>query len=696
MPASERVLLWRTLGLLSGLAETRWLAPVLALAWLTALTLAVFHHQIFEHWTFPWDFIGDYSSSPAFVATTIGSGHPLAWSPFVASGFPVDVDLQAGIYFPVWWVFGALHVPLTLPAVTDIQVAHVLAGSVGTLLLARARRLTWPWAAAAATAYLLFGGFYGQAEHADYVRGFAYLPWLLWCLTPSATGAPWRRLLALPPVGWLIATGAYPGQLISMSILGVVYVLASLLAVDPTERRRHCLALALAAIAAGATCVAVLLPYLLSEHDLVRTIVPTAAIRAAWALGPSDLLGSYLSTFAWNPDGTITSWAVALPILVGLGLFTATSLRRQLPVAASGAVALVLAMAPKIGLVGRAMVALGPVFTSSRFPAADYKAGIALAVILLSVDGWSLLPRQHLDHRTLGVVVMACLLFAGAQIASSTYAPPTRTMWLLAAVLVAAVVLSIARPRPTVLAVLLIALIAVDGFREVRDYRSGGTTSSWLAYPSEEAPYYARDVYIRALPVRLWKSPARRPARVAPSPIDYPDAAGWDADAYHVSDYGGTVERALWQAEQNPVMLSLLLKPWDAYVFPCSGGWCAAKSVRLPPPNRWRPSPSVWTLSYGPGRIVYEAHLAQPSLMVENESAIGGWHSSNTRARIVSTSLPFRTWSLAAGDYRFVAVYRQPGRSLQDLALIAALLSWGACGVITYRRHRNGRMRPQR
>ncbi len=98
------------------------LAPALAVGLLIALTVWVFHLQLFDGWSFPWDFLGTYTTTPAFVAATIGRGHLLSWSPFVASGFPVDVDPQAGMYFPGWWLLGVLRVPATLRVLTTVQV----------------------------------------------------------------------------------------------------------------------------------------------------------------------------------------------------------------------------------------------------------------------------------------------------------------------------------------------------------------------------------------------------------------------------------------------------------------------------------------------------------------------------------------------------------------------------------------------
>src|SRR5579864_1238916 len=115
--------------------------PLVAVGVLIALTVGVFAQHLFDHWTFPWDFLGTYTTTPAFVAATVGHGHLLPWSPFVASGFPVETNPQAGVYFPGWWLLGALRIPATLRVLTAVQIFHVLFGALGVLALARVRRL---------------------------------------------------------------------------------------------------------------------------------------------------------------------------------------------------------------------------------------------------------------------------------------------------------------------------------------------------------------------------------------------------------------------------------------------------------------------------------------------------------------------------------------------------------------------------
>ncbi|HST56309.1 MAG TPA: hypothetical protein VLJ42_10530 [Solirubrobacteraceae bacterium] len=671
---------------------------------LLALTVLVFEQYLFSRWTFRWDFLGAYTTTPAFVAASIGSGHILSWSPFVASGFPVGIDPQAGLYYPGWWLLGGLGIPATLRVLTAVQIAHVLFGAVGVLALARARRLGWSWATLAATAYLFFGGFYGESEHADFVRGFAYAPWLLWSLTPPQDGSGWTRLAALPALVWLTVSGAYPGQIVSFGITGFVYVSVALRAGGRELWRRHRAALALAVIAAGAICIVVLAPYQQADHahELHRVMKPTAFVRAGASFSLRDLLGLYLNDFAWRPDATITTWAVGIPVLIGCACVRRETLCRQAPLVACGAAALALAMTPKIGFVGRAMVTAGPLFPS-RFPAADYKAIVAVALVIVAAESWSLVRarRAGLPWRAL---LAGCVLVGAALLAPWTYAQPTRVLWLVVLVALACVALTLVRVPARVLVCLLLALVAIDGVREIRDYRYLGRISPWRTSPAEAAPFRARDVFVRKLPAQLSQAPGSRPARIpAAVPFDRAptgnpfDAVGWVADGYHLIDYGGTIENKLWQAEQSAVWTSMLLAPWHGYTFPCAVVGCGgsgSSGTRLPSPSSWRPSPAVRTLSYGVRGVVYAVNTTQPVLMVENELGVSGWRADTPKVRPVNVGIPLRAWRLAAGNYRFTATYRSPSRGLQQLAALVALLAWLGCAFALSRKRRARRREP--
>ncbi len=661
--------------------------PAFVFLVLLGFVCVIFSQQLFDHWTFPWDFLGTYTTTPAFVAATIGRGHPLSWSPFVASGFPVDIDPQAGVYFPGWWALGGLGISATLRVLTAVQVAHVLFAGLGAYALARARRLEWMWALLAGIAYVFFGAFYGQAEHADIIRGFAYLPWLFWALTPPQEGR-WTRLVAVPALAWLISSGAYPGEVVSFGLSGGLYVLVALRGRSGLWRRYRG-ALILAIVASAAISAAVLLPYIRAEQagELHRTIEPTAALRAEWALRPLDFLGLYLNNFSWKLDGTVTSWALAIPILIGLSCARLATIRRHAPLVACGVLALLLAMTPRIGFIGNAMASIKPLFPS-RFPASDYKAVVALALIIVSIDAWRGLSgrRQTLALRA---AAFGVLLALGAILAPKTHALPTRSLWLVLLVIVATVLVVAARPRGRVLVLILVVLVAVDGAREIRDYRLEGTVAPWQVPPSALAFYVARDGYVRELPKHLAAAPVTRPARVPAAPTAEPNASGWVADTYHASDYDPTIERSLWLAENEPALAAKLLQPWQGYLFDCQSVGCST-DVHLPAPQTWRPGAAVQTLRYGDQSIVYSVNVSKPTLMVENELSVKGWHSNSKRVQLVDAHVPFRAWRLTPGSYRFTASFQEPGRGLQDGVAVLAALAWIGCALAIFR----GRLSP--
>jgi len=140
-----------------------------------------------------------------------------------------------------------------------------------------------------------------RAEHANIFRGFAYAPWLLFALTPPPAGRPWKRLLLVPLMAWLVAAGAYPGQLVAFGLMGSLYVAIELGGLGRASPRGRLAELLPAAAASAAVVAAVALPYAaaLARGDLHRVYLPDAGARAANSWHALDWFGLYLN----NPAG---------------------------------------------------------------------------------------------------------------------------------------------------------------------------------------------------------------------------------------------------------------------------------------------------------------------------------------------------------------------------------------------------------
>ena len=317
------------------------------------------------------------------------------------------------------------------------------------------------------------------------------------------------------------------------------------------------------------------------------------------------------------------------PFSLELHVQEGRTLRRQAPLIACGAVALVLAMTPKIGFIGRAMVSVRFLFPS-RFPASDYKVVVAVALIIISADAWSRVATRSHGRPWIRVVLSGCVLIAGALLVPRTHAQPTRELWLLVVVVLASGALALTRPPVRVLHVCSSfwwwsmvyersTIIVSEGL-----YLPG--TSHRQHWPSTKS---ATCTFARF--PGGWKAVKSRPARVPAAATAEPNASGWVADAYHEADYDPTVERSLWEAENNPAWSTLLLEPWHGYSFSCANVGCVNGAVRLPPPRTWQPSSEVQTLSYGDQRITYTVNTSKPVLMVENELSVRGWRANTSK-----------------------------------------------------------------
>lgn len=643
-------------------------------------TVVVFRRHLFSGYTFPWDFWGKYSAAPSFVSSALGAGRPFDWTPFAGGGAPLSVDLQIGHYFPVWWLLGLLRIPATISVVTVVQILHIPFGAAGVFLLARRRSIGRPWAAVASIGYVFFGGFYGNAEHADIFRGFAYLPWLLWSVTLASDGRRRGVIAAFPVLMWFTASGAYPGQVVSFTLLCGLYAGIELW-LSP-RRRSEWTSFLMAFVAALAVVGAIVLPYLSAESAglLWRPTPSTVEQRAFWALRPVDSFGLYLSSFSWHFEGTIYQWAIGAPLLVGLAGLRKGALRRHVGLLAVGGVALAQAALPSWLPAGRLLGAL-PIIDASRFPAADYKAPAALALLLVCVVGWQGLFQRP---RVAGTALVGSVLLVGLVLAPQyTSIPPTEVILLLVGVVVASAFLPLLVRRDPRAALLgLVTLVVVDGGRMVADTEHESGTRPWEVDGHFVIARNERDEGARRARTVLATPVERRPARVPPgAPLDKApggteqDALGYYGLGYYLSDFGGTITTARHTIRTNPDLEALMLLPWTAWTWPCTEGLCGSDEVALPT-LPWQEASTVRTSSYGVDHITYAVDLPARSLLVENETWFPGWRADDDRIRAVAVGGALRGWVLPAGTYSFTTEFHPAQRTQQILLGLLALAGW--------------------
>src|SRR5205807_10297566 len=131
-----------------------------------------------------------------------------------------------------------------------------------------------------------------------------------------------------------------------------------------------------------------------------------------------DALGLYLNNFAWTYEGTITAWAVGVPVILGLTAARRDTLAKHASLVVAGSLALVLAVLPAWTPAGSLMIKV-PVLFPSRSPATDYKAMIAVPLLIIAAEGWRR-QAQAGSARFSVPLAAGALLIAGVFLAPNT------------------------------------------------------------------------------------------------------------------------------------------------------------------------------------------------------------------------------------------------------------------------------------
>lgn len=349
------------------------------------------------------DFTSGYNTEP-FAWWRLGSFfQPPSWLPFMWGGYPAAASWQnSAFYLPVGIV--ASFVPFTIRVATVLHALHLVLGAVGVYVLLRCYKLNVLASLFALVAYYFGVAFFGNAQHTDIVRGFAWFPWVLLCTSPKW---PWRRLWSVPVatlILWQTLIGSYPGITVMM-VYGVLswIILTRIPAASTKMTLRGLLPLAISGLAAGLLFLIKALPFF-----LVRGTAGAHADTASVDVGLGILSTLFFShesaaLAGVGEDPTMRSLFVIAPTLP----LAMLARRSRLTLSALG----LLAVATTIGLPlapwGR-ITQLLPGIGLSRFQWADSRILIMLGIILIAADGLQqLTDKKHIKHLPWRLVAMA-------------------------------------------------------------------------------------------------------------------------------------------------------------------------------------------------------------------------------------------------------------------------------------------------
>lgn len=661
-------------------SQRRLFRSVVLVFLLVILELWLFHGYITGSTIPPWDFLGSYNTD-AYVWWTQGSFFaPIDWSTSAWAGYPAALVLQnSAWYLPVG--IASLFGPFTLHSAAILGALHVAFGSLGTYFLVRSMKTTFVVGLLATAAGFFAVGYFSNAEHVDITRGYALMPWALLALSSRW---PWKKAWSIPLAAlvlWQTVTGIYPGMLIALGYVGIVWVIFWQL-IERPRFVKYLLPMGLASLAAILLSLPRLLPYALLQGGVTAGLPETSRLTPT-SIG--TLLFGYGATSLPN-DISMRSFFIPAAILA-LALFARWHDRTTKAGLAIGVPAVLLGMPfwPWYD-VEQSLPGLG----LSRFTMSDFKVFFILGIVLLACSGLTRmlelsqvrqLPTSLRWSFGAAAVLTAVLAIAGIRgpYSGSDWAPGLLVFVLSLGVIAVFIIVRTRKAAAGTFSAALIALTIVSGV-----IWANTTAQPWNAprVESETATYgstVSALISQRSHSERSVQRPARTPlgsdrSRAQQLSVVWNSSfySGRDAVGGYINLKGSTTEAKLQSALADPqtgpafadflaspglVLTTSRSTPSSAELEDCASARECGRDVIRP-------------VAYRPGSFDYNVSAARYSLGFLNEAYFSGWDAeacsstgSCMRLKPSQSSLGIIKIELPAGHYDLRLRYKTAGRT---------------------------------
>ncbi len=708
----------------SSTLHRRWasrLSPLVSAgALLAILVLLVFGDFVDGRSSPQFDFVGAYNAE-AFAWWTDGSFfRPPEWMPYTWSGYPTAASLQNS----AWYLPVGILANLTffdIQAASLLYVLHVAFGAVGTYVLARRMGLGHLAALLGLAASFFVAGYFANAQHVDIVRGYAWTPWFLLVLSPWWPWKRWWSVAAAALVIWQILLGTYPGMLVAMFYIGVVWILA--LQVSTRRPLLHYLV----PLGVSATLAVLLsLVKFLPAIALQGGDSPSGVNDSAFDLG---ILGTFFFAYYGEnlpTDMSMRPYFVPAAILALLALVPWRS-----AIARSVIVVVILAAAISIPhLPWEDLVAYLPGAGLSRFRSSDYRPFILYGLILLAMMALDAASRPSTGPRVRrwwvvgyeGALLAFALWLAGQSFDRPLWVAPFVLLTLSAMLVpVLAEALPEGGPRvgPGFLSVALIALTVASGttwaFATTRPWRADRLTVEIQTWGTTVDSLILARFDPDTAATSAWRPQVQRPAR---TPLDQEPVGPiesqrlWNASYFSgVAAVGGYTNlkgnpsfEAQTEAFADPAISRV------ARAFYAAPGTAVARSGEDGPRvqdiadclatdlTRCGTGLRLEPVHYEPGIFRYRVSAASPLTLDLNESWYPGWtaelcSAEGSECRPVTPTMgslgniaievPSGEWTLGL---RYVTPYRATGWILFGVGAGLTLLWTAGAGLMVLRR----------
>jgi hypothetical protein len=657
------------------------ITPVRSIVVLTLLHVTTYFNVYFQNSFFLGDFSYSYHGLIYFFTRVFHQvGFP-EWNPYQRGGYPTLLSLQTGYLYPVHWLVAISGIPFTLNFASILQCLHVLFGAFGAFFLFNKLTDSVALGLCGGVAFHFFGGFFSNAAHPDFIRGFAFVPWLFVLLSPQSVAESIPRFLRenqsclASPVVFLFCTGSYPGLIISIGLSCALYSLL-FVAIGPRThkfRMQYGVVLGFFGLGLLASLVHFVPALALNDYQVrAEALDDSKYHRMSWM----NLLSLAISQLQIEvtSDVTMASLFVTAPILLSAMFFQLGSNPKLLPLIGVGTFAFLMSWGPD-SILWRALTGAFPILKRSRFPIGEYRVLISLAIVGLGVSGlqrislgaispFRIFGYSAIFSITLGILRLV-LLPQSNRFLSPDLQPgltlTAETMLLVCAIGLTTVALHLLSRGHVAGGLLVLLAMAIDGLRFA-------TAMGVYQLPSphwRELQKRSNELIADGASHDVWDTatrPRRRSGFVRFSDLWQGYIDGYSGD-FRLDDYGAPLTKSEAQCLSNKLCSTYMGERWFPVIVPDADSSKGSENLIAEGLSKDLATQSINLLNYGIESVTYAIDTLKPITFVENERFFPGWigEIQGSDAILVSESIgDYRSWRLPAGQYELRTRFRFP------------------------------------
>lgn len=696
------------------------MAVVLSLLAISLQNVMIFRFHYFENVGFPWDFPMAYYAMTAFWTSTVTDAVIPNWVPFQQMGYPMALNLQTGINYPPFWTFPLLGMSYTLNRAVIFQAFHVLVGSVGFFFFLKASGLKPFFCLIGAIAFQFFGGFYSNSEHADIIRAFAIIPWLLFLFTfmieTPLTATRHPKIFFIPVGIMALASGGYPGNFIAAFMVLLVFSTSQLI-LNYFRNRNIRAVLRFGFLVVILTALGLLIsfyhlgPAFFAREYLYRYNSISDLLPYTMGISFGHLPSLILTNVVTNGEPSMSSLYIGVPILLMSLFSTLKDVKRHFPVFVFGLFSLVMACGPSSPLwifLRKAISLLG----YSRFPSSDYRMYFCISLIFFGVMGFSNLTTNKFKTPSLwlrfvlGVALVAFLIVMvikspatglfNRSIESSELSFAI-VMMICVGILIFLVNI-IENKTSSIFGLLFTFLVLVSGQTIVPTIVSWQAPNIMNYYDEVYNLDLISDIGNFAPESIVDNMPMRRPERQNISNMYA--FTGYLSGEYFINDLTPNLLNSSHLVLTDKTFTEFMIRAWTP-VLSRNSGIVDGNLITLP--NDYLISninaastayseKTVKQTGYDLNTVSYNVNITEPLLMIENEIYYPGWTAVLTSSEFSKTisalevNNNFRGWLLPKGTYQMVATFEFPSLKVYYSVSIFSIIIWIALTICAARR----------